>query len=204
MIEFRKWISESVVGTEKVYNQIDHLYDKAKYAIKLVQLYSNATGQKLLHNISTVAPLNSGVYGLYNSSENKKVIGPQAANKIKFKFGQDLLASQKMQKLPQYIIKQYLPDVDERQIAPSDVIHVNVARIVRELGDSMEAVIEIASTIVHEATHEIEFQSTGKTDERGPKTAEEQFKKWTSANQSLIASRIPQLRFQPRSTTYNP
>jgi len=200
MIEFRKWISENVVGTEKVYSQIDHLYDKAKYAIKLVQLYSNATGQKILHNISTIAPLNSGVYGLYNSSENKKVIGPQAANKIKFKFGQDVLSSQKMQKLPQYVIKQYLPDVDERHIAPSDLIHVNVARIVRELGDSMEAVLEIASTIVHEATHEIEFQSTGKTDEIGPKKAEEQFKKWAASNMPFIVSRIPQLNFQSRST----
>jgi hypothetical protein len=200
MIEFKKWISENVVGTEKVHSQIDHLYDKAKYAIKIVQLYSAATRQKILHNISTIAPLNSGVYGLYNSSENKKVIGQQAANKIKFKFGDDVLANQKMQKLPQYVIRQYLPDLDDRQIAPSDIIHVNVSRIVRELGDSMEAVLEIASTIVHEATHEIEFQTTGKTDEIGPKKAEEQFKKWAFANGPLIASRIPQLKFQSRST----
>lgn len=195
MLEFKKWLSEGVVGTEDVNSQIDQLYDKAKYAIKLVQLYGRSTNQRILHNISTIAPLNSGVYGLYNSGENKRVIGPSAANKIKFKFGQNALQNQNIQTLPQQVIKQYIPDIDERQIAPSDVIHVNVGRIVRELGDTREAVIEIASTIVHEATHEIEFQYKGKTDENGPRKAERDFRNWISSNWSLVLSKIPQLNF---------
>lgn len=195
MLEFRKWLSEGVVGTEEVLSQIDSLYDKAKYAIKLVQMYSKATNQKILNGISTIAPLNQGVYGLYNSAENKRVIGPAAANKIKFKFGQAALQSRNIQTLPQHVIKQHIPDIDERQIAPTDVIHVNVSRIVRELGDSPSAVLEIASTIVHEATHEKEFQSTGKTDESGPKKAEQDFKKWVQTNWKTIVSRIPQLNF---------
>jgi hypothetical protein len=195
MLEFKKWLSEGTVGTDEVSSQIDQLYNKAKYAIKLVQLYSRATNQRLLHNISTIAPLNSGVYGLYNSGENKRVIGPMAANKIKFKFGQDALLNQNIQKLPLYVIKQHIPDIDERQLSPTDVIHVNVGKIVRELGDTREAVIEIASTIVHEATHEIEFQSRGKTDEMGPKKAEQDFKTWLNANWSLVLSKIPQINF---------
>lgn len=195
MIEFRRWISEGVVGTDEVFSQIDGLYDKAKYAIKLVQMYSRSTNQKLLHGISTVAPLNQGVYGLYNSAENKKAIGPVAANKIKFKFGQEYLQNQNLQRLPQAVIKQYIPDIDESQIAPTDVIHVNVARIVRELGDTPSAVLEIASTIVHEATHEKEFHSTGKTDEIGPKKAEQDFKAWVRANWQAVISKIPQLNF---------
>lgn len=183
------------MGTDEVFSQIDTMYDKAKYAIKLVQMYSKATNQRILHNISTIAPLNSGVYGLYNSGENKKIIGPAAASKIKFKFGQNALQNQNLHKLPQSVIKQHIPDIDEKQIAPSDVIHVNVRKIVAEMGDTPAAVVEIASTIIHEAIHEIEFQTTGKTDEIGPKKAEDAFRKWTTANWKTVTLRIPQLNF---------
>lgn len=195
MTGFRSWMVENTVGTDEVVSQIDALYDKAKYAIKLVQLYSKSTGQGLLKNISTVAPLASGVYGLYNSGENRKVIGPAAANKIKFKFGQDAAQGADVHHLANVVIKKYIPDIDERQIAPSDVIHVNVRRIVSEFGDTPKAVLEIASTIVHEATHEIEFQTTGRTDENGPKRAEAEFQRWASENWDLVVSRIPQLKF---------
>lgn len=195
MGHFRSWLFEnSTIGNENVDSKIDQLYDKAKYAIKLVQLYSRSTGQSLLNNISTVAPLYSGVYGLYNSAENKKVIGPAVANKIRFKFNQPMM-QQNINRLPNTVIKQYFPDIDEKQIAPSDVIHVNVQKIVREMGDTKEAVLEIASTIVHEATHEIEFQTKGKTDEVGPKKAEEVFKNWVRVNWNLVVSKIPQLNF---------
>ena len=192
MAGFRHWL-ENTVGTDEVQSKIDHIYNKAKYAIKLVQLYGRATNQKILNNISTIAPLNSGVYGLYTSSENKKVIGPAVANKVKFKFGQNVMQQNALNRVPNAVIKQYIPDIDERQIVPSDVIHVNVQRIVRELGDTKEAVVEIASTIVHEATHEIEFQTTGKTSEIGPKAAEKAFHDWVQKNWNTIASKIPQI-----------
>lgn len=185
----------STVGNDEVFSQIDSLYDKAKYAIKLVQLYSKSTNQRILHNISTIAPLNSGVYGLYNSGENRRVIGPAAANKIKFKFGQDALQNQNLQKLPQHVIKQHIPDIDENQIAPSDVIHINVRKIVAEMGDTPAAVVEIASTIIHEAIHEIEFHAKGKTDETGPKKAEDDFRRWVNSNWKTVTARIPQLNF---------
>lgn len=194
MAEFRLWL-ENTVGTEEVQSRIDHLYDKAKYAIKLVQLYSKSTNQKILNNISTIAPLNTGVYGLYTSAENKKIIGSSIANKVKFKFGQNVIQQNSLNKVPNVVIKQHLPDIDEKQIAPSDVIHVNVQKIVRELGDTKEAVVEIASTIVHEATHEIEFQTTGKTDENGPKLAEKQFRDWVFKNWKIISLKIPRINF---------
>jgi len=190
---FKSWLEVSTIGTENVESKIDHIYDKAKYAIKLVQLYGRSTNQKILNNISTVAPLNSGVYGLYTSAENKKVIGPQIANKIRFKFGQNAIQQNYLNTLPNYVIKKYIPDLDDRYLVPSDVIHVNVREIVKELGDTKRAVLEIASTIVHEATHEIEFQTTGKTNEIGPKAAEVKFKDWVEKNWPTAISRIPQL-----------
>jgi hypothetical protein len=195
MLGFTEWIRESTAGNDQVFSQIDALYDKAKYAIKLVQVYSKATNQSLLNNISTIAPLNSSVYGLYNSGENRRIIGPAAASKVKFKFGQDALQNQDLQKIPQYVIKQHIPDIDERQIAPSNVIRVNVRKIVSEMGDTPETVIEIASTIIHEATHDMEFQASGKTDENGPKKAEDAFRKWVRDNWRTVVSRIPQLNF---------
>jgi hypothetical protein len=192
MKNFKEWMN--TVGTDIVDDrQIDSIYNKAKYSVKLVQLYSKLTGQKILNNISTIAPLSQGVYGLYNSSENKKVIGPSVANKVKFKFGQSMIDQNKLNTLPNVVIKQHIPDIDINQIKPSVVIHVNVQKIVRELGDTKNAVIEIASTIIHEATHDLEYQSTGKTNEVGPKNAEAKFKDWVNKNWSLILTRIPQL-----------
>lgn len=196
-MEFRNWMELNTLGTDEVESRIDSLYDKAKYAIKLAQEYVKTLSgaeRNLLKNISTVAPLNSGVYGLYNSAENKAVLGPGVANKIRFKFGPDAIRQQNnLQRLPAAVISQYLPDVDPRQIAPSDVIHVNVQKIVRELGDTAASVMEIASTIIHEATHEMEYRTTGKTSEVGPKNAEARFMAWAKANWRSFASRIPQI-----------
>lgn len=192
MKTFLEWMN--TVGTDNVdERQIDLIYNKAKFSVKLVQLYSKMTGQKILHNISTIAPLNQGVYGLYNSSENKKIIGPSVANKIKFKFDKGLLDQKSLDTLPNHVIKKYIPDVDVNQLKPSNIIRVNVQKIIRELGDTKEAIIEIASTIIHEATHDLEYQSTGKTNEAGPKNAEAKFKYWVNKNWNTIITRIPEL-----------
>lgn len=185
---------QNTVGTELVdSSRIESLYKKAKISIKIVQMYDKMTNQKLLTNISTIAPLSSGVYGLYMSKENKKVIGSNIVNKLKLLFPKDMMLNQKLQTLPNSVIKQYVPDLDEKQLRPSDTIHVNVQKIVAELGDSKEAILEIASTIVHEATHEIELQTTGKTNEIGPKNAENHFIQWANQNWNVIKTRIPEL-----------
>lgn len=198
MIQFKNWLEQNTLGTDEVASQIDGLYDKAKYAIKIAQTYvkssSDPKTKNLLKNISTIAPLNSGVYGLYNSSENKAVIG-RPANGTRFVFGQDMIAQQNnIQKLPVAVIRQYVPDVDPSQIKPSDVIHVNVQSIVSKLGDSMEAILEIASTIIHEATHEFNYRTTGQSPEEDSKAAETAFLSWARSNWNIILSAVPQLK----------
>ena len=193
-MNFREWFGSGTVGTELVdSSQIEALYNKAKLSIKIVQLYDKMTNQKLLTNISTIAPLSYGVYGMYMSKENKKVVGKEISNKLKLLFPKDMMLNQKLQTLPNAVIKQYLPDFDEKQLQPSDTIHVNVKKIISELGDSKEAMLEIASTIVHEATHEMELQTTGKTNEIGPKNAENRFIQWANQNWNTIKIRIPEL-----------
>jgi hypothetical protein len=193
-MNFKEWIAQNTVGTELVdSSKIESLYKKAKISVKIVQLYDKMTNQKLLTNISTIAPLSSGVYGLYMSRENKKIIGQRLANRLKLLFPQDMMLNQKLQTLPNSVIKKYVPDLDEKELQASDTIHVNVQKIVSELGDSKEAILEIASTIVHESTHEIEMQTTGKTNEIGPKNAENRFVQWANQNWNMIKSRIPEL-----------
>lgn len=200
MGKFLDYINEqSTIGTEFVdERQIDAAYDKSKYAVKLVQIYSQMTGQKLLNNISTISTLNQGVYGLYNSGENKKIIGNQVANKVKMTFGDDVIQGQKLDQVPNAVIKKYIPDIDMKHLQPSDVIRVNVQKHIAAHGDTLETVIEIASTIVHEATHEIELQTTGQTNETGPENASKQFLSWVKSNWNTIIQRIPDLNKLPR------
>lgn len=209
MAGFSDWLEGRTLGTDEVDDKINMVYDKAKYAIRIVQDYvKSAPGadRNLLKNISTIAPLESGVYGLYNSAENKAVIGPATADSMRFKFdSQDARSVDNLQKLPTQVIRRYFPDIPPEQIKPSDVIHVNVRRMVREMGDTMETVLQIASTIVHEATHENEYRNTGATSEVGPKRAEAHFMAWARANAGRIAAGIPELgRGQSTSTTYRP
>lgn len=200
MRSFQEWIATkiseySTLGTEFVdERQINMAYDKTKLSVKLVQLYSRATGQKLLNNISTIATLNQSAYGLYNSGENKKVVKPSTLAKIRLKFGQDVLLQNKINNIPTVVLKQYFPDLQPNDVQPSDVIRVNVQKILNQYGDSLQAVLEIASTIIHEATHEIERETTGKTSEVGPKAAEDKFVKWFSANKNMVFQRIPELK----------
>ena len=189
-ISFKTWLEINTVGTKEVdESKIDALYDKAKISVKLVQMFN----EKLLYNINTIIPLQSGVYGLYNSAKNQKVIDQQEAEKIRLKFGKDVIDKHQIDMIPNIVLKQKMPEIDLNKIHPSDTIEVNVSRILRELGNTKRAVIEIASTIVHEATHENELQTKGSTSEIGPKAAEVQFLNWVKANKATIDNMLRDL-----------
>ena len=201
-MNFKKWFNENItLGTELVdETQIDAVYNKAKYAVKLVQMYDQTLpkDQRLLPNISMIANLSlrPDVLGLFNSKENKKVLSAMAAQKIKMKFDPQTLKNTPIDKIPEVIIKKYIPELGPNDIQQSDVIHVDVKNILRRYGDTPEAIIQIASTIVHECTHEIERELTGSTKD-GPGTAveiaEAKFRKWVETNKKSISQRIPQI-----------
>lgn len=203
-LEFSRWLEQSTLGTEYVdESKIDSIYDKAKLSVKLVQLYDETRSndpkakpeeKKLLLNVNAILPLSTGVYGLYVSSENKRAIGKDVLNNMRLIFPKDVMLNQKLQTLPNAVIKKYIPNVDERQIQPSDTIHVNISKMVNQFGDSIEAIFEIASTIVHEATHELELHYYGRTGETGPQAEERKFLSWVFKNWTTIVARIPELR----------
>jgi hypothetical protein len=195
-MRFKLWLETvaGTLGTELVdESQIDSIYDKAKISVKLVQLYSRENRIKLLNNISTIANLSSGAYGLYNSAGNKKVINQNAMQKIRLKFGDDVFKNNKINNIPEVVIKKYIPDIQDADVQQSDVIYVNVNRIIKELGDTSQAILEIASTIVHEATHEKEREEKGYTNETIPVMEEKKFLNWFKINRLRLIQKFPQL-----------
>lgn len=198
MLKFKEWLNQRTLGTEEVdSSQIERIYDKAKISVRLVQEYDKTlpVNERLLLRINTILPLSSGVYGLYLSKENKKAIGKDVANKLKLIFPKDLMLNQKLQNLPVQVIKKYIPDVDEKQIQPSDSIHVNVQKILQTVkNDPKQAIIQIGATIVHEATHDKEFHEKGSTNEIGPENAERAFSNWALQNWDYLKRRIPEMQ----------
>lgn len=67
-------------------------------------------------------------------------------------------------------------------------VHVDVNQIVKDHGDTPDAVIEIARSILHEALHSAETRYKGTTADapRSPEVLqEEDFVRWTQANKTV-------------------
>lgn len=197
MKKFTDWLFEqvdmSVIGTEKVIDKISNNYDKAKLAIDLVRKYDDTLPpqSKLLLDISTVAPLSKNVYGLYNSTENTNILGPEVEQKMALRFGKQVWDKykQKLEHLPLAVLKKELkiyPEIDLNKIKTSSVINVNINRnrqawTGKPNADAL-AVLEIASTIVHEATHAMDVKNGVNPTEDRAVAAEKKFKEWVYAN----------------------
>jgi|SRR6516225_6900328 hypothetical protein len=177
-VEFTKAADES---------QIDTLYSKAHIAVEIVRMYQ----PELLADISTIANLASGAYGVYNSGDNRKVLPPEMEKQLVY-YGP--VGRHNLDMIPKKTLMQYYPYLHPQQIQDSDTIHVNVRRIMQESDNDLDAILEIASTIVHECTHEKEREATGQTSEAGPVRAEEAFMGWAKQNMNNLLQRFPQLR----------
>lgn len=206
MKKFTEWLSEqvdmSVVGTENVIDKISYNYGKAKLAIDLVRKYDQTLPpqSKLLLDISTVAPLTKNVYGLYNSTENTNILGPEVEQKMALRFGKPVWDKykEKLERLPLAVLKKQLkvyPEIDLNKIKTSSVINVNINRnrqawAGKPNADAL-AVLEIASTIVHEATHAMDVKNGVNPTEDRAIAAEKRFKEWVMANlKTLVADPI--------------
>jgi len=166
--------------------QIDALYDKAHIAVELVRWYK----PELLENIASIANLASGAYGVYNSGENRKLL-PKPIEQRMLYYGK--VNRHNLDMIPKSTLRKYFPDVPEDQIQDSDTIHINIRRIVNEFQGDLERVLEIAATIVHETTHEIERETQGWTSEAGPQAAEKEFMNWAKNNMKQIMAKYPEL-----------
>jgi len=153
-----------------------------------------------LLNISTIAPLAGTIYGLFNSKENQRVLDRDVRKyPVTFKSNRPLTGEEKHQEdvlknIAFNVMKKQYPDIDPNKIHDSAVIHVNVPHIINTMkqrgltGEELERAIikEIASTIVHESTHQLERTWMGTTDESGPREAEKRFLNWLERNPALI------------------
>ncbi len=153
-----------------------------------------------LLNISTIAPLAGTVYGLFNSRENQRILDKDVKKyPSTFKTNRPLTPEEKGQEdvlktIAYNVMKKQYPDIDTNKIHDSAVIHVNIPHIINTMkskgytGEELDKAIirEIASTIVHESTHQLERAWMGATDEGGPKEAEKRFVNWLDRNMNLL------------------
>jgi len=166
--------------------QLDQLFSKAHIATDIVNLYN----PRILDNIAVIANLSSGAYGVYNSGENNKIIPPDVEKNLIY-YGR--INKKNLNNIPKKTLQQYYPNLPSNAIKESDTIHVNVRRIVQEAGNDFEAIMEIASTIIHESVHSNEYQQFGRTSEAGPVAAEHAFMQWVIQNKNMLISKFPQL-----------
>ena len=181
---FKEWLNQKDPSVDE--RQIDQLYDKARISVQLVKMYR----PNLLFNISTIADLATGAYGLYNSAENGQVLDPGAEQRLIY-YGK--VDRNRIRSLPRRILKQYFPNLKPQEVKVNDTVHINIRRILNESKTDLEAVIRIAATIVHECTHEIEGETKGHTEETGPEAEARKFVAWAKQNMQKITQQFPQL-----------
>src|SRR5581483_11954454 len=188
MRSFREFVSSLSYPAKPIdESQIDTIYSKSKISVELVRWYN----PRLLDTISTIANLATGVYGIFNSGENQRQLPPDVEQNLIY-YGH--VSKGNIRNIPKKTLMQYYPNVKEDQIRDGYTVHVNVRRILRESKSDFEAVIQIASTIVHESTHKTDFQNTGKAPEGNAYGAERQFMDWVRRNMQAILSKYPDLK----------
>jgi hypothetical protein len=181
-MDFKEWLNQKDANVDD--SQISTVYDKAHIAVELVRAYR----PELLFNINTIADLASGAYGLYNSGENQQTVDPSLEQRLIY-WGK--IQKDKIKQLPRKVLKQYFPQMDARQVKITDTIRVNVRRILSQARNDLEAVLQIASTIVHESMHELEHEQKGMTYEGGPQAEERKFMAWAGQNMNKILQKYP-------------
>ena len=195
-MNFKTWLEANTVGTEEVEDKISGLYNKSKCSIELAQAYDKAKGLQLLFNVGVVAPLSGRpkTYGLFLSSENKHILSQKAQQQIQLKFGEkDLNKVKNFDSIPFAVLKKYVPDLTDKDLMDQYTIHIDVNQIVRDHGDTPDALIEIARSIVHEALHAKETRYKGQTADapRSPEVLqEEDLVAWVQNNKSIAGGII--------------
>lgn len=198
-MNFKSWLIGEQLKEPNI-SQIESIYNKSHVALKLAEAWPE--GAKLLSRVSVIGNLASGVYGIFLSKENKKVLPPDVESKL-IHYGK--VEKENLMTLPNAYIKELYPDVDTNRIQESDTIHVNIRRIISEIKDDLHRIIEIASTIIHEATHVEDFQARTKAklnmhddpqSETHAKDNERKFQLWVSQNLKSLLTRIPELNIK--------
>lgn len=182
MTTFREFMAQQPLDE----TQIDTVYGKSKISVELVKWYD----PHLLDSIHTIANLASGVYGLFNSGDTERKLPPEVEQNLLY-YGR--VTRSNLQNIPRQTLKQYYPQLKDDQIRDAYTIKVNVNRILRESRSDFEAVVQIASTIVHEATHKSDYAKAGQAGEPNAYGAERRFMNWVQQNVRAILQKYPEL-----------
>ena len=182
-MRFREWLN--LKDTSVNQQDIDTIYDHCKISVQLVRMYR----PELLYNINTIANLASGAFGLYASAENTNILDPSTEQRLIYRT-QGKMTLHQIRTLPQKILKQSFPDLKQGELKSGNTIHVNVRKILAQSKNDLDAVLQIASTICHEAQHVKDHEETGYSSETAPMAVEQKFMAWAQQNLDKIRQQI--------------
>lgn len=156
---FKLWLNEDVDDSA-----IIRAYDKARIAVNLVKKYR----PQVFQNISVISNLASGAYGVFTHFE----IDDGHSGLVRGK-----PHKAELNQIPKQMIQQAHPGINPALLEKGEAIKINIQRILNDpkINSDLEAVIQIASTIIHESVHEMEVREKGTTSEVGPQAAEKEF-----------------------------
>lgn len=166
-MKFKEFLKENIFGDVDA-SQIETIYDKAKIAVALVKKYK----PELLKNISVIANLPSGAYGVYThfklKGQSKNPSGIVYKNKEN---------NVPLNQLPKQVIAQHFPNINPSKLEKGDVIKVNIQGVLNNpnIKTDFETVKQIAGIIVHECVHKEEVDKTGQTSETNPERIQREF-----------------------------
>lgn len=177
MLKFKEFINHAIDTHE-----VDVVFKYAQIAVEIVKEFNRPAWfppnfPNLLDEIFTIGNLSFGSYGIYRSSENEKNFPDTISQKIP-----------NNPNITKKIIQQQF-NIDPKTIPMKGTIRINVNRIIKEFPNTWDAIKAIATTIAHEATHQIEREYTGITSEVGPQKTEQELINWMNQNQTKLLSK---------------
>lgn len=168
--------------------KIEASYPLSHVAVQLVREYD----ENALYNIGAVEDMpGGGPYGYYSTGDNVHQLPQEIADRVRLEFN-----TENIDLIPTSFLLNSIPELNEQSIQIGDVIHVNINRIITESQHpnpiifNFNVIKEIAKTILHEATHVIEVETTGETSESSAEGAETPFDRYINDKFDEIAQII--------------
>jgi len=168
--------------------KIEATYPFSHEAVRLVREYD----ENALYNIGAIEDMpEGGAYGYYSTGDNVHQLPQEIADRVRIVFNTD-----NIDLIPTSSLIGAIPELNEQSVQIGDVIHVNINRIITESQHPNPIIFhfniikEIAKTILHEATHVIEVETTGETSESSAEQAETPFGQYIDSNFERIAQLI--------------
>jgi len=153
--------------------KIEAKYPLSHLAVQLVREYD----EDALYSVGVIEDMpGESAYGYYSNADNVHQLPQEVADRVRIVFN-----TENIDLIPKSTLVQAIPELNEQSVQVGDTIHVNIDKIIKEAQHPnpiifhFNVIKEIAKTILHEATHVIEMETSGQTSEFAAEQAETPF-----------------------------